>query len=140
MRGKVILLCGLLLLSMQAADARRPEPAEMPDALKGSEPHKPAAAHYYLRELVQSGKMTESEAQKTEEYMIFRDARRTQDLKEVQGMSKIARRAYMKMKREQRGNPLKEYADYCRLSYERAEELMDAMHMSDKGSKYYAKL
>ena len=72
--------------------------------------------------------------------MIFRHARRMQDLKEVSNMSREQRRAYMKHKRELRGNPLVEYADYCGFTYQRAEELMNLMHDSDKGTKYYSQM
>lgn len=132
-----IVLC---LITAQQVEANLHEPENVPAELRGMEPHKPAVAKYYLHELVRQGKMTESEAEQTELYMIFRDARRMQDLKEVKGFSKIKRRAYMKKKREIRGNPLKEYAEYCGISYERARELMDAMHKSNKGSLYYEKL
>lgn len=118
-------------------DARMPEPVNMPVDLKGMEPHKPKAAMYYLKDLVQEGKMTQEEAERTEVYMIFRNARRMQDLKEVQGLSREERRTLMKHKREMRGNPLKEYADYCGFTYEHARELMNTMHGSDKGDKYY---
>ena len=83
--------------------------------------------------------MTPEEAERTQVYLIFRHARRMQDLKEVQGMSREERRAVMKHKRELRGNPLAEYADRCGLTLERARELMDLMHDSDKGTKYYEK-
>lgn len=121
------------------ADARMAEPDLMPTALKGGEPHKPEVAHYYLQELVQEGKMTQEEADRTEVYMIFRNARRMQDFKDVEGLSKEERRAVMAHKRELRGNPLVEYANYCGISLERAKILMDLMHGSDKGTKYYQK-
>ena len=72
--------------------------------------------------------------------MIFRNARRMQDLKDVKGLSKEDRRAVMAHKRGIRGNPLIEYANYCGLTLERAEELMNLMHGSDKGTKYYQKV
>lgn len=134
---KLFLIVLVCLSGSTLADARMPEPANMPVDLKGMEPHRPQAAMYYLKELVQKGKMTPEEAERTEVYMLFRNARRMQDLKEAQGLSKGDRRVLMKHKREIRGNPLKEYADYCGFSYERARELMDAMHGSDKGDKYY---
>lgn len=129
-----------LLAGCQWAEARMPEPSFMPQDLKGGEPHAPEVAHYYLEELVQEGKMTQQEADRTEVYMIFRHARRMQDFKDVQGLSKEDRRAAMKHKRELRGNPLVEYANYCGISLERAKVLMDLMHGSDKGTKYFEKL
>lgn len=131
-----LFLCAVLPIGI-GADARREEPKTVPAELKGTEPHNPKVAHYYLDELVKEGKMTKSEAEKTEVYMIFRHARRMQDLKEVQGYTKEARRAYMKKKRELRGNPLEEYAGYCGFTMERAKELIDLMHDSDKGTKQY---
>lgn len=136
------IIFGLLLstLFFMNADARMPEPVDMPAALKGGEPHKPQVTKYYLQELVRENKMTAYEAERTEIYMIFRNARRMQDLKEAAGLGKEERRALMKHKRELRGNPLKEYADYCGFSYNRAQVLMDIMHSSDKGDKYYNQL
>lgn len=136
------IIFGLLLstLFFVNADARMPEPADVPVSLKGGEPHKPQVVRYYLQELVKEGKMTQYEAERTEIYMIFRNARRMQDLKEAEKLGKEERRALMKHKRELRGNPLKEYADYCGFSYDRARTLMDAMHGSDKGEKYYNQL
>ena len=84
--------------------------------------------------------MTQQEADDTLEYMIFRDKRRQADLEEVKGMDKVTRRAVMANKRKQRGNPLAEYAEACHLTLERAEELMNHMHGSDKGTKYYKRL
>lgn len=123
----------------QFAEARMPEPSFMPTDLKGGEPHAPQVAHYYLDELVKEGQMTQQEADRTEVYMIFRHARRKQDFKDVHGLSKEERREVMKHKRELRGNPLVEYANYCGISLERATVLMDLMHGSDKGSKYFEK-
>ena len=122
------------------SEARMPEPASMPYSLRGGEPHNPRVVKYYLEELVAEGKMTKEEAQRTEVYMIFRNARRMQDLKAVEGLSKEERRAVMAHKREIRGNPLVEYANYCGLTLERAEELMNFMHGSDKGTKYYQRV
>lgn len=68
----------------------------MPQDIKGTSPHKPEAAVYYLTELVKEGKMTAEEAERTEVYMIFRNARRMQDLQDVEGLSEEDRRAYMK--------------------------------------------
>lgn len=134
----VMALIGTVSL-ISIADARMTEPDFMPTELKGGEPHKPEVAHYYLQELVQEGKMTQEEADRTEVYMIFRNARRMQDFKDVEGLSKEERRAVMAHKRELRGNPLVEYANYCGISLERAKVLMDLMHGSDKGTKYYQK-
>ena len=140
MKKLCIAMAALCLLgAYQFAEARMPEPSFMPQDLKGGEPHAPEVAHYYLEELVQEGKMTQQEADRTEVYMIFRHARRVQDFKDVQGLSKEDRREVMKHKRELRGNPLVEYANYCGISLERAKVLMDLMHGSDKGTKYYEK-
>lgn len=46
----------------------------------------------------------------------------------------------MPHKREMRENPLIEYANYCGLTLERAKGLMNLMHGSNKGTKYYQKL
>lgn len=122
-----------------AVSASLPEPVSLPQDIKGTSPHKPEAAVYYLAELVKEGKMTAEEAERTEVYMIFRNARRMQDLQDVEGLSEEDRRAYMKKKRELRGNPLVEYANRCGFTLERAKELMDLMHDSDKGTSYYGK-
>ena len=136
----MVVMAAVCLVGLSGiSDARMPEPNGMPYSLRGGEPHKPEVAKYYLQELVQEGKMTQEEADHTEIYMIFRNARRMQDFKDVEGLSKEERRAVMKHKRELRGNPLVEYANYCGLSLERAKVLMDLMHGSDKGSKYYQK-
>lgn len=42
----------------------------------------------------------------------------------------------MPHKRKIRENPLIEYANYCELTLERAKELMNLMHGSNKGTKY----
>jgi len=138
---KILLLAGLMALPLAfgPVEARMPEPASVPAELKGTHPHSPAVSKYYLQELVDKKLMTPEEAERTQVYLIFRHARRMQDLKEVQGMSREERRAVMKHKRELRGNPLVEYADRCGLTLERARELMDLMHDSDKGTKYYEK-
>ena len=122
-----------ILFAAGTVSARLPEPISMPQDIKGTSPHKPEAAVYYLTELVKEGKMT------AEVYMIFRNARRMQDLQDVEGLSEEDRRAYMKKKRELRGNPLVEYANRCGFTLERAKELMDLMHDSDKGTSYYGK-
>lgn len=140
MNWKVFGVTTLCLMSLITySDARMPEPNSMPYSLRGGEPHKPEIAKYYLEELVKEGKMTQEEADRTEVYMIFRNARRMQDFKDVEGLSKEERRAVMAHKRELRGNPLVEYANYCGISLERAKVLMDLMHGSDKGTKYYQK-
>lgn len=128
-----------LLLACPPAEARRPEPAAVPPALKGTAPHNPRVAPYYLDELVREGKITRSEAHVTQAYMMFRHARRQQDLKQAAGMTKEDRRAYMKRMRKLRGNPLVEYASFCGLTLERARDLSDIMHDSRKGSRYYEK-
>ena len=125
-----------ILFAAGIVSARLPEPVSMPQDIKGTSPHKPEAAVYYLTELVKEGKMTAEEAERTEVYMIFRNARHLQD---VEGLSEEDRRAYMKKKRELRGNPLVEYANRCGFTLERAKELMDLMHDSDKGTSYYGK-
>ena len=117
-----------ILFAAGTVSARLPEPAS-----------KPEAAVYYLAELVKEGRMTAEEAERTEVYVIFRNARRMQDLQDVEGLSEEDRRAYMKKKRELRGNPLVEYANRCGFTLERAKELMDLMHDSDKGTSYYGK-
>ena len=140
MNWKALTLAVICTLGLAGvSDARMAEPDFMPAALKGGEPHRPDVAQYYLQELVQEGKMTQEEADRTEIYMIFRNARRMQDFKDVEGLSKEERRAVMAHKRELRGNPLVEYANYCGISLERARVLMDLMHGSDKGSKYFEK-
>lgn len=128
-----------ILFAAGTVSARLPEPVSMPQDIKGTSPHKPKAAVYYLTELVKEGKMTAEEAERTEVYMIFRTGRRMQDLQDVEGLSEEDRRAYMKKKRELRGNPLVEYANRCGFTLERAKELMDLMHDSDKGTSYYGK-
>ena len=136
----MVVMAAVCLVGLSGiSDARMPEPNGMPYSLRGGEPHKPEVAKYYLQELVQEGKMTQEEADRTEIYMIFRNARRRQDFKDVEGLSKEERRAVMAHKRELRGNPLVEYANYCGISLERARVLMDLMHGSDKGSKYFEK-
>lgn len=142
-KKKAILLLAALIVGVGVnvpSYARMPEPEGVPYELKGTEPHKPEVAVYYLHQLVLEGKMTEKEAKSTYQYMIFRNERRMKDLQEVEGMSREERRAVMKRKREARGNPLKEYADFCGISLERARVLMNFMHGSQKGDKYYEQL
>lgn len=141
MYWKAILLSSICVIGLiNVSDARMPEPSFMPQALKGGEPHNPNVATYYLQELVMEGKMTKEEAERTEVYLIFRYARRMQDYKDVEGLSEDERRAVMANKRELRGNPLVEYANYCGLSLERAKILMNFMHGSDKGSWYFKEM
>lgn len=59
-----------ILFAAGTVSARLPEPASMPQDIKGTSPHKPEAAVYYLTELVKEGKMTAEEAERTEVYMI----------------------------------------------------------------------
>ncbi len=84
--------------------------------------------------------MTQEEADRTQQYMMFRYERRQKDLKAVEGMSRTDRMNYMKERRGERGSPLKEYADACGLTYERARDLMNAMHGSEKGTEYYEEM
>lgn len=59
-----------ILFAAGTVSARLPEPISMPQDIKGTSPHKPEAAVYYLTELVKEGKMTAEEAERTEVYMI----------------------------------------------------------------------
>lgn len=59
-----------ILFAVGTVSARLPEPASMPQDIKGTSPHKPEAAVYYLAELVKEGRMTAEEAERTEVYMI----------------------------------------------------------------------
>lgn len=59
-----------ILFAAGTVSARLPEPASMPQDIKGTSPHKPEAAVYYLAELVKEGRMTAEEAERTEVYMI----------------------------------------------------------------------
>ena len=136
----ILMICTAGILLNQTAYARVQEPASVPDSLKGIEPHKPSVSIYYLQRLVNEGKMTPQEMESTQVYMIFRNARRMGDLESVKNMNQEERRAYMKYHRRLRGNPLKEYADYCGMTYERARDLMNSMHESDKGTQYYQEL
>ncbi len=137
-----LVLAGLLLASglmaiHAPAYARMPEPSTVPAALQGTSPHTPTVSRYYLDELVHQGKMTKSEAEKTQQYLVFRHKRRQQDLKNIAGLDEEARRQYMAAHRRERGNPLKEYADFCGFTYERTRDLMNVEHDSDKGTHYY---
>ncbi len=132
------LVLAVALCTAGTISARLPEPVSMPQDIKGASPHKPEAAVYYLTELVKEGKMTAEEAERTEVYMIFRNARRMQDLQDVEGLSEEDRRAYMK-RNVNCGKSLVEYANRCGFTLERAKELMDLMHDSDKGTSYYGK-
>lgn len=126
-----------ILLLSAPSEARMKEPGTVPDSLHETSPHTPSVSVYYLQELVKEGIMTQEEANRTQQYMVFRYERRQKDLKSVEGMSRVERMNYMKERRGERGNPLKEYADYCGLTYERAQTLMNAMHDSQKGTEYY---
>lgn len=64
------LVLAAILLAAGTVSARLPEPASMPQDIKGTSPHKPEAAVYYLAELVKEGRMTAEEAERTEVYMI----------------------------------------------------------------------
>lgn len=130
----------LLFGGWTVSEARMAPPPDMPSDMQAMEPHNPKAAVYYLRELVREGVMTEDEAARTLDYMKFRATRRSTDLLIVKGMTREDRRAYMKKRRMERGNPLKEYADWIGVSYKRAETLLNAMHDSKKGTKYYRQL
>lgn len=59
-----------ILFAAGTVSARLPEPASMPQDIKGTSPHKPEAAVYYLAELVKEGRMTAEEAERTEVYVI----------------------------------------------------------------------
>ena len=52
-----------ILFAAGTVSARLPEPISMPQDIKGTSPHKPEAAVYYLAELVKEGKMTAEEAE-----------------------------------------------------------------------------
>lgn len=123
-----------------AAAPRLPEPASVPIALKGTEPHKPEVSLYYLASLLWQKKITFMEVVHSQRYMAFRYLRRQADLRRVAGMPQEERRAYMRQQRLLRGNPLKEYAQFCHLTLARARDLMDLMHESDKGTGYYNQL
>lgn len=145
MKSKMLLLISLIVLSAvpffsAPAEARMAEPSSVPDSLKDTSPHTPSVSVYYLQKLVNEGIMTQEEADRTQQYMMFRYERRQKDLKAVEGMSRTDRMNYMKERRGERGNPLKEYADACGLTYERARDLMNAMHGSEKGTEYYEEM
>lgn len=83
------------------------------------------------------GKLTEEEKEKIEVYMIFRYARFKQDIAETEGMTEKEFIQHMTAKQKIRENPLKEFADYCGFTLQRAREIMNLVHDSDKGNKYY---
>ena len=58
----------------------------------------------------------------------------------MEGLPRAEKREVMKHKRELRGNPLEEYANYCGISLERAKVHMGLRYGSDKGTKYYEKV
>ena len=145
MRSKMRLLILLIALSAvpffsAPSEAKMAEPASVPETLKNTSPHTPSVSVYYLQELVKEGVMTREEADRTQQYMMFRYERRQKDLQTVEGMSHAERMNYMKKRRKERGNPLQEYAGYCGFTYERARDLMNAMHGSEKGTEYYEEL
>lgn len=135
----VVLLLLLLHVVFIPAEASLPEPMGMPPDLKGGFPHDPEVAHYYLLDLVKNGKITGKEQEKIEVYMIFRYARFRQDLKETKGMTEEEFIRHMTEKQKNRKNPLQEFAEHCGFSLERAKILMNLLHDSDKGTKYYQK-
>ena len=136
-----VLICFILPVEAQA-DSRHgmPEPSCVPAELKGILPHTPSVSIYYFGKLLLDGKMKLSDVMQSQRYMIFRYARRTDDLRTVAHMNKDQRHNYMAMQKKLRGNPLKEYADYCHLTYECARDLMDILHASNKGTLYYNQL
>ena len=143
MKTSIFALCLAIALSVTnvlLAEARMSEPSTVPQQLKGMEPHNPRVSKYYFQEMVKQGLMTKREAEASQLYMIFRHFRRKGDLWAVKDMDIKERRAYMKGLREKRDNPVKEYADFCSLTLERSEELMNILHDSQKGTKYYKKI
>jgi hypothetical protein len=146
LRKVKLLMLAVMLLTLGMAFshgpsyARMPEPETVPASLKGTSPHTPSVSHYYFEELVRQGKMTEKEALQSQKYMVFRYERRQKDLQAVAGLDQEQRRAYMQARRQERGNPLMEYADFCGFTYERARDLMDLEHNSQKGTWYYKQL
>ena len=84
--------------------------------------------------------MTVDEARSTYTYMIYRFYRRRRDLRAVQGMDRERRRAYMRERRAQRGNPLLEYALFTGIPLKRAVALVDLFHYNDMGTLQYGRL
>lgn len=141
---KELLLGGLLLLltpfGQCAAAHDFHEPPAVPPALKGTEPHNPRVLGYYLDNFISQGQMTVDEARSTHTYMIYRFYRRRRDLRAVQGMDRERRRAYMRERRAQRGNPLLEYALFTGIPLKRAAALVDLFHYNDMGILQYGRL
>lgn len=112
----------------------------LPADLANLPPHHPQVVAYVTTQYVSMGKMTPAEADATLAYMTFRYDRRRADLAAVAGQAPNARRAYMKARRQERGNPLVEYAAYTGIPLPRAAALMDLMHDRPKGKKYQEQL
>ncbi len=143
MKNLLVILClalAVFVTNDNIAAARMAEPASVPQELKGTSPHNPKVSMYYFHELVQQGVMTEAEATASQKYMVFRHNRRQKDLRAVQGMTQEDRRSYMKEQKNKRENVVQEYARFCGLTLVRAEQLMNLLHDSDKGTKYYKQL
>lgn len=118
------------------ATASVPMPANMPPAVRALPAHHPQAVYYYVLDWVEQGRMSTREGMATWQYMSFRFERRQRDLAAVEGMSRDERRAYMRARREERGNPMTEFARMSGLSPERARVLMNLFHGNGKGDKY----
>lgn len=116
------------------------DPATLPAELQEYTPHHPKVVRYVVDRFVEYGQMTQAEADATVAYMTMRYERRQNDLRAVQGMTREERRAYMQARRQERGNPLVEYAQYTHMTHQRAGELMDIMHRNPKGQKYLKRL
>ncbi len=129
-----LILAGLCLFA--TAEARIPEPANMPAEISELNAHHPLVVRCYVDDFVAKGQMTRAEADNTVAYMLYRYERRQEDLAAVSGMDREARRAYRREKRKERGNPLVEYAAWLDVSLERAAELTNLMHENPKGDKY----
>lgn len=131
------LAAGLMLVAAPlGATAAVPIPAGMPPAVRELSAHHPQAVYYYVLDWVAQGRMTAREGMATWQYMQFRFERRQRDLAAVEGMSRDERRAYMKARREERGNPMTEFARMSGLSPERSRVLMNLFHGNGKGDKY----
>ncbi len=131
------LAAGLALTTVPlAAVAAVPVPPQMPAQARALSPHHPQAAYYYLLHWIEDGTITAREGMATWQYMTFRYDRRQRDLVAVEGMTRDDRRAYMRARREERGNPMTEFARMSNLSPERARVLMNLFHGNGKGDKY----
>lgn len=129
-----------LLVRMGTVEARDfHEPPTVPARLKGTPPHHPRVIPYYLRNFVNQGDMTEAEATATRTYMIYRFYRRRGDLRAVAGMAQEQRRAYMRARRQERGNALLEYSRFTGIPLRRAAVLVDLFHHNDMGARQYEK-